>query len=51
MNPLYIEYTGFDMNPLYIESAKKRWKGRDNCRFFCNKVEDAATLQPRTLLT
>jgi|SRR5580765_6923957 SAM-dependent methyltransferase len=40
------EYTGFDMNPLYIESAKKRWKGRDNCRFFCHKVEDAATLQP-----
>jgi len=40
------EYTGFDMNPLYIESAKKRWKRRANCRFFCQKVEDAATLKP-----
>lgn len=40
------EYTGFDMNPLYIESAKERWKRRANCRFFCQKVEDAATLKP-----
>lgn len=39
------EYTGFDMNPLYIESAKKRWKSRPNCSFFCQKVEDATTLQ------
>jgi len=40
------EYTGFDMNPLYIESAKERWKRRANCRFFCQKVEDAVTLKP-----
>ncbi len=39
------EYTGFDMNPLYIEYAKKRWQDRANCRFFCQKVEDAATLE------
>jgi SAM-dependent methyltransferase len=40
------EYTGFDMNPLYIESAKNRWKDRANCRFFCQKVADAATIEP-----
>jgi SAM-dependent methyltransferase len=40
------EYVGFDMNPGYIEFAKKRWKGRTNCRFFCQKVEDAAALEP-----
>ena len=39
------DYTGFDLNPLYIESAKKRWKHRINCRFFCQKVEDAGTCQ------
>lgn len=39
------EYTGFDMNPLYIESAKKRWRDRANYRFFCQKVEDAAILE------
>ena len=40
------EYVGFDMNPRYIEFAKKRWKGKSNCRFFCQKVEDAAALEP-----
>lgn len=35
------EYNGFDMNPSYIEFAKKRWKDRANCRFFCQKVEEA----------
>jgi SAM-dependent methyltransferase len=40
------EYTGFDMNPLYIEAAKKRWKGRASCRFFCQKIDEATTLQP-----
>lgn len=39
------EYTGFDMNPLYIEYAKNRWKDRVNCRFFCQKVEDAAIIE------
>src|SRR5688572_20395814 len=39
------EYAGFDMNPLYIESARKRWRNRVNCRFFCQKVEDAAILE------
>jgi len=40
------EYAGFDMNPLYVEAAKKRWEGRSNYSFSCRKVEDAATLQP-----
>lgn len=39
------EYAGFDMNPLYIESARKRWSNRVNCEFFCQKVEDAAALE------
>ncbi|MHC4260171.1 MAG: class I SAM-dependent methyltransferase [Planctomycetota bacterium] len=40
------EYVGFDMNPRYISFAKKQWKGKTNCRFFCQKVEDAVTLEP-----
>jgi cyclopropane fatty-acyl-phospholipid synthase-like methyltransferase len=39
------EYVGFDMNPAYIESAKKRWKTKTNCRFLCQKVEDAEILE------
>lgn len=39
------EYTGFDMNPSYIDFAKKRWRDRTNCRFYCQKVEDTAILQ------
>jgi SAM-dependent methyltransferase len=39
------EYTGFDMNPSYIEFAKNRWRERANCSFFSKKVEDAATLE------
>jgi 2-polyprenyl-3-methyl-5-hydroxy-6-metoxy-1,4-benzoquinol methylase len=39
------EYTGFDMNPLYIECARNRWRNRVNCRFFCQNVEDAALLE------
>src|SRR6266550_2833699 len=39
------EYAGFDMNPLYIKSARKRWKDRVNYRFFCQKVQDAAILE------
>jgi 2-polyprenyl-3-methyl-5-hydroxy-6-metoxy-1,4-benzoquinol methylase len=35
------EYVGFDMNPAYIASARKRWKHMSNCRFFCQRVEDA----------
>jgi 2-polyprenyl-3-methyl-5-hydroxy-6-metoxy-1,4-benzoquinol methylase len=35
------EYSGFDMNPAYIEYAKKRWRNRTNCRFFCQNVKDA----------
>ena len=34
-------YTGFDMNPGYIEAARRRWGARGE--FFCRKVE-AATL-------
>jgi SAM-dependent methyltransferase len=40
------EYVGFDMNPAYIAFARKQWKGKTNCRFFCQKVEDAVTLEP-----
>lgn len=32
------EYEGFDMNPLYINYAKKRWHNNSNCNFFCQKV-------------
>jgi len=39
------EYIGFDMNPLYIEFAKKRWKDKTNCRFSCQKVEDVITMK------
>jgi 2-polyprenyl-3-methyl-5-hydroxy-6-metoxy-1,4-benzoquinol methylase len=39
------EYAGFDMNPLYIKSAKKRWRDRTNCRFFCRRVGDAEILE------
>jgi 2-polyprenyl-3-methyl-5-hydroxy-6-metoxy-1,4-benzoquinol methylase len=39
------EYTGFDMNPSYIEFAKQHWGARFNCRFFCQKVEEAARLE------
>lgn len=35
------EYVGFDMNPGYIEAARRRWGGRGT--FHCRKVE-AATL-------
>jgi len=33
-------YTGFDMNPGYIEAARRRWENRGE--FFCRKVEAAA---------
>ena len=33
-------YTGFDMNPGYIEAARRRWGNRGE--FFCRKVEAAA---------
>jgi len=40
--PNYIgEYNGFDMNESYIEFAKKRWKGNDKYRFFCERVSEA----------
>lgn len=35
------EYVGFDMNPAYIEAARRRWGGRGT--FHCSRVE-AATL-------
>lgn len=35
------QYVGFDMNPGYIEAARRRWAGRGT--FYCRKVE-AATL-------
>jgi len=39
------EYTGFDINPLYIKSAQKRWKDRVNCRFLCQKIDDSAIIE------
>lgn len=33
-------YVGFDMNPGYIEAARRRWAGRGT--FYCRKVETAA---------
>lgn len=39
------EYTGFDMNYAYIESAKLHWKDRTKFKFFCQKVEDITLLQ------
>jgi len=38
------EYTGFDMNPAYIDAARQRWGARGT--FHCQKVE-AATLTER----
>jgi 2-polyprenyl-3-methyl-5-hydroxy-6-metoxy-1,4-benzoquinol methylase len=35
------EYIGFDMNNSYIEFAKKRYKDRSNCSFYCEKVSSA----------
>jgi len=39
------KYTGFDMNQSYIEFAKKRWIDRANCRFSCQKVDNASILE------
>jgi 2-polyprenyl-3-methyl-5-hydroxy-6-metoxy-1,4-benzoquinol methylase len=36
------EYVGFDMNNSYIEHAKKQWKDRGNCSFYCEKVSSAS---------
>lgn len=40
------EYVGFDMNPEYIEAAKRRWGSRG--RFRCQKVEVTAFAQNDT---
>ncbi len=34
-------YSGFDMNPAYIEHARRRWQARANCRFYCRRVREA----------
>lgn len=36
-------YHGFDMNPRYIEAARRRWGGRG--RFECRRVDEAAPPQ------
>ncbi|MGY0218816.1 class I SAM-dependent methyltransferase [Endozoicomonadaceae bacterium StTr2] len=33
-------YTGFDMNPDYIDEAKRRWKKLSNASFDCQKVSE-----------
>lgn len=38
--PEDIDYTGFDMNPKYIENARNRYGERAN--FFCNKVAEVS---------
>jgi SAM-dependent methyltransferase len=37
-------YHGFDMNPLYVEAARRRWGDRG--RFECRRVDDDAPLEP-----
>jgi SAM-dependent methyltransferase len=39
------EYVGFDMNPNYVASARARWQERAECRFLCQKVEEAAVVR------
>src|SRR5215831_18320910 len=41
----YFSVDAVYMKKKYIESAKKRWRDRANCRFFCQKVEDAEILE------
>lgn len=38
--PKDIHYTGFDMNPNYIDYAKKKYGNKGN--FFCNKVAEVS---------
>lgn len=40
------EYVGLDMSPSYIESARKRWTSRTNCRFSCHTVENWTVEEP-----
>jgi SAM-dependent methyltransferase len=43
--PATVEYVGFDMNDKYIQTAKRRFEGREGgpkCRFFRGLVNDAA---------
>ena len=37
--PVDVEFVGYDLNPRYIEDARRRHSGRG--RFFCARVEDA----------
>ncbi len=41
--PKSVEYVGFDLNPKYIASAKKKYKERGE--FFCSSVSDAPVHQ------
>ena len=40
------EYSGFDMNPGYIEAARRRWGARG--RFICEKVDTATLKEPES---
>lgn len=37
--PTNVDYVGYDLNPKYIENARRRYRGRG--RFFCARVEEA----------
>src|SRR5687767_12267546 len=37
--PREVDYVGYDLNPRYIEEARRRHAGRG--RFFCARVEEA----------
>jgi len=37
--PSDVDYVGYDLNPRYIEDARRRYPGRG--RFFCTRVEEA----------
>ncbi|MDH5472773.1 MAG: class I SAM-dependent methyltransferase [Gammaproteobacteria bacterium] len=36
------EYNGFDMNQSYIDYSMERWKEKNNCSFFCDRVSNAS---------
>lgn len=46
--PDFSSYTGLDFNPLYIESASRRWAGHANCRFMNRDVNDLAAAEVGT---
>jgi SAM-dependent methyltransferase len=41
-----VEYCGIDMNPAYIETARRRWAARPNCTFIREEIECTAAPEP-----